>query len=45
MSDQITYGYFCTLGGLTHPRTWTKAVYLGGRYMHTEYYLTRKDNS
>jgi len=35
----ITYDYFCALGGLTHPRTWTRAIYLGKHFMYTEYHL------
>jgi len=41
MSDVITYGYFCALKGLEHPRTYTRAVYLGVYYMHTTYHLRR----
>jgi hypothetical protein len=42
-NEEITYGYFCTLGGLSHPRTYTRAIYLGGHYMHTLYYLGNKE--
>lgn len=41
MPEQITYAYFCALGGIAHGRTFTRAVYLNGWYMHTEYYLTK----
>lgn len=35
---QISYLGFCALGGLTNPRLFTRAVYLGNHYMHTTYW-------
>jgi len=35
---QISYNGFCALGGLKNPFCFTKAVYLGSHYIHTEYY-------
>lgn len=40
--DQITYAYFCTLGGLQHPRTYTRLHDNGGYYYTTTYYLSPK---
>lgn len=39
MYNQISYKGFCALGGLSNPRLFTKAVYLGKYYMYTAYYL------
>lgn len=39
MPQQITYHGFCALGGLTNPRLFTRAVYLGKWYMHTTYWM------
>lgn len=36
---QISYLGFCVLGGLTNPRLYTRAIYLGKHYRHTEYYI------
>jgi len=36
---QITYNYFCVLGGLSNPRCSTKSIYLGEYYWNTEYYI------
>lgn len=39
MAEQISYLGFCALGGLTNPRLFTRAVYLGKHYMHTTYWM------
>lgn len=39
MSDQITYLYFCTLGGLAHPRTYTM-LRRNGSYTYHTYHLS-----
>ncbi len=45
MNTQISYLYFCTLGGLTHPRTFTRAVTNGrGEYLFTTYHLAPKND-
>lgn len=39
-ATQITYAYFCLLGGLNHPHTWTVNHYNGKHYTHTTYHLS-----
>jgi len=36
---EITYEYFCVLGGLTHPRTYTM-THNNGSYYYTTYHLS-----
>lgn len=36
--NQITYKYFCALGGLSHPKTFT-VLHQNGTYYYTTYYL------
>lgn len=38
---QITYRGFCALGGAANPRLMSRAVYLGGHFMHTTYWFRR----
>lgn len=38
-ANQLTYAGFCALGGLTNPRLYTRDVYLGVHFMHTEYWM------
>jgi len=37
---QITYKYYCLLGGAAHPRCFSRAIYLGEHFMFTAYYMT-----
>lgn len=37
-SNQITYEYFCLLGGLSNPRCAKQAVYNGKHFMHYTYH-------
>ena len=39
-SNQITYLYFCTLGGLAHRATTKVQHYTGRHFTHTTYHLT-----
>lgn len=41
-ANRITYLYFCTLGGLSHPRT-AKLEHVDGRgqHLHYTYHLRR----
>lgn len=41
-SNRITYLYFCTLGGLSHPRC-AKRQHWNGTYYYESYYLLPKD--
>jgi len=38
ISDQITYEYFCVLGGLSHPRTY-KVRRQNGAHIYFTYHL------
>ena len=38
MRTQITYLYFCTLGGLKHPKTYT-ILRQNGSYFYTTYHI------
>lgn len=39
--NQLTYAGYCALGGANNPNLVSRDIYLGGHYMHTEYYLVR----
>lgn len=41
-SNQITYLYFCTLGGLTHPRT-RKIERRNGSFVYFTYHLMPRE--
>ena len=44
VSRQITYGYFCALGGLGGPvghRLFTRAVYNGPHFMYHTYWMSQ----
>ena len=40
MTEQITYLYFCTLGGLSHPRT-SKRLRRNGTHVYFTYHYLR----
>lgn len=40
-ANQLTYAGYCALGGASNPNLMSRAVYLGGHFMHWEYYLVR----
>jgi hypothetical protein len=37
MLEEITYEYFCALGGLSHPKCYTR-VFRNGSYVYSKYY-------
>jgi hypothetical protein len=48
MSDEITYGYFCALGGLggyvgQQGRLWTSIIRHPNGSYYTKYYMVRKE--
>ena len=42
MMNRITYNGYCALGGAENPRLFSRAVYLGTHFMHTEYWMMEK---